>query len=156
MDRQLIETYAADAETLGKSIAGLLLEDLLAHPVPGTWSIQQIVLHMVDSDLILADRMKRIIAEDKPLLMGFDEAKFAARLHYDAVDPHLACDIFAKNRQWMAAILRRLSDEDFQRAGIHSERGLITLADFVGIATKHLHHHLKFLREKRKLLGKPL
>ena len=55
MDRQLIERYVAEAGELGKSITGLAPEDLLAFPVPGTWSIQQIVLHIVDSDLVLAD-----------------------------------------------------------------------------------------------------
>ena len=86
MDRGLIDQYLAEAGDLAKSIAGLSREDLLAFPVPGTWSIQQIVLHIVDSDLVLSDRMKRVIAEDKPLLIGYDESKFAARLHYDKQD----------------------------------------------------------------------
>src|SRR5690242_93429 len=101
MDRQLIERYLAEAADLGKSIASLAAEDLLAFPVPGTWSIQQIVLHIVDSDLVLSDRMKRVIAEDKPLLIGFDETKFATRLHYEVQDPGLACEVFVKNRQLM-------------------------------------------------------
>ena len=58
-------------------------DDLLAYPVPGSWSIQEIVIHLVDSDLILADRMKRIIAEDNPTLIGFDETQFTRNLHYN-------------------------------------------------------------------------
>jgi len=46
---------------------------LLAVPVPGTWSLQQIAIHMMDSDLIASDRMKRIASMDKPLLCGYDE-----------------------------------------------------------------------------------
>jgi uncharacterized damage-inducible protein DinB len=154
MDRQLIERYVAEAGEIGKSITGLAPEDLLAFPVPGTWSIQQIVLHIVDSDLVLADRIKRVIAEDKPLLMGFDETKFAARLCYDLQDSTLACEVFAKNRQLLASVLRHLPDAAFERAGIHSERGKVTLADILLNAVNHLQHHLKFVREKRKLLGK--
>ncbi|HZZ27892.1 MAG TPA: DinB family protein [Pirellulales bacterium] len=156
MDRQLIERYAAEADDLGKSIAGLSREQLLAFPVPGTWNIQQIVLHMLDSDLVAADRMKRIIAEDNPLLMGFDESKFAQRLHYDQLDAHLACEIFAQNRRLTAEILRLCSDADFQRTGIHSERGKTTLADLLATYTGHLPHHLKFMYEKRRLLGQPI
>jgi hypothetical protein len=48
-----------------------------AFPVPGTWSIQQIVLHMMDSDLIASDRMKRVIAEDRPTLIGYNETAFS-------------------------------------------------------------------------------
>lgn len=156
MDRQFIERYVNEADDLRKSIAGLTPEDMLAFPVPGTWSIQQIVIHMLDSDLIAADRMKRIIAEDNPLLLGYDESKFAVRLHCDKLDVQLACEVFTKNRQLMAAILRQLSDKDFQRTGVHNERGKLTLAEVLNIYTGHLQHHLKFIHEKRKLLGKSL
>ena len=156
MDRQLIDCYVNEASDLGKSIAGLSKADLLAFPIPGTLSIQQIVIHMLDSDLVGTDRMKRVIAEDNPLLLGCDESKFAARLYYQELDPQLACDLFCKNRQLMADILRRLPDEAFQRTGVHTERGKETLADLVGIHVEHLRHHLRFVREKRKLLGKPL
>jgi len=159
MDRLLIDlldTYAGQADNLTKSIAGLTREELLAFPVPGTWSIQQIVLHLVDSDLVHSDRMKRVIAEDKPLLIGYDESKFAARLHYDAQDITLACEIFSRNRHQMAGLLRHLVDADFQRVGIHNERGKVTLADLISGDVDHLSHHLKFIHEKRRLLGKPL
>jgi hypothetical protein len=156
MDRQLVERYASEAEDLGKSIAGLSKADLLTFPVPGTWSIQQIVLHTLDSDLVSSDRMKRIIAEDNPLLIGYDESKFAARLHYEDLDPQLACELFVKNRKLTAEILRRLSDEAFQRSGIHNERGKVTLQEYLAGVVWHLQHHLKFVREKRKLLGKPI
>lgn len=151
----LLDSYTSRADNLSKSIAGLSREDLLAFPVPGTWSIQQIVLHLVDSDLILADRMKRVIAEDNPLIIGFSETKFAARLHYHDQDAAIAADIFAKNRRLMSGLLARLPESDFQRTGIHNERGKLTLTDLVKNAADHLVHHLKFIHEKRRLLGKP-
>ena len=154
MDRKVIESYAAEAPELGKAIAGLSREQLLAFPVPNTWSIQQIVLHIVDTDLVLADRMKRVIAEDNPMLLGFDQTKFTARLHYEEQDALMACELFAKIRQAMAALLRLLKDDDFQRAGTHSERGKMTLAEIVPFASWHFQHHLKFLREKREMLKK--
>jgi uncharacterized damage-inducible protein DinB len=154
MDHQLIERYAAEAGDLAKSIAGLSREDMLAFPVPGTWSIQQIVMHIVDSDLVLSDRMKRVIAEDKPLLIGYDESKFTARLHYDVLDTTLACEVFTGNRRLTAEILKHLPDEAFERVGIHNERGKVTLHDLLANAVNHLKHHLRFVREKRELLGK--
>ncbi len=82
MDRKVIEAYAAEAPELAKSIAGFSREQMLAFPVPGTWSIQQIVLHIVDTDLVIADRMKRVIAEDNPHAVGVrsDEVHGAAAL----------------------------------------------------------------------------
>src|SRR3972149_10983035 len=83
MSRELIEQYAAGASKLRPAIASLNAQQLNAFPVPGTWSIQQIVLHMMDSDLIGADRMKRVAAEDRPpTLIGYDESAFARGLFY--------------------------------------------------------------------------
>ena len=154
MPHALLPQYLAGADQLGPAIAGLSAAELDALPVPGTWSIRQIVLHLLDSDLIASDRMKRIIAEDNPTIIGFDESAFANNLFYDKLDAELACDLFAKNRRLTHEILRRLPDDAYARAGMHNERGRITLADLVETYTGHLEHHLKFIREKRKLLGK--
>jgi len=157
MDHALIEQYKAGAAKLRHSIEGLSRDELTAFPVPGTWSIQQIVLHMMDSDLIASDRMKRVAAEDNPpTLIGYDETAFSKNLFQHELDPQLACEIFEKNRLMTAEILRRLPDEAFQRTGQHNEVGEVTLADLVETYVGHLEHHLKFIHEKRKLLGKPL
>lgn len=156
MDKSLIETYAAGGLTLAKAIEGLDDSDLDAIPIPGTWSIRQIVVHLMDSDLVASDRMKRIAAMDKPLLMGYDETAFANLPGSQTIDAHLACDIFAKNRRLTAHILRHLPDAAFDRFGIHSENGKVTLAYMVPAYIEHLEHHMRFLRQKRQRLGKPV
>ena len=156
MNRELIEQYATDAGKLRESIAGLTREQLNAFPVPGTWSIQQIVLHMMDSDLIASDRMKRVAAENNPTLIGYDETAFGNSLFYEELDPQLACEIFEKNRLLTAEILRRLPAASFARTGQHNERGTVSLQDLLETYVGHLEHHLKFIVEKRRLLGSPI
>jgi hypothetical protein len=155
MDRRMIEEYAAGATLPAKGIAGLNRDELNTHPVSGTWSIQEIVLHLMDSDLIGADRMKRVAAEERPLIIGYNETLFTKNLGYDRLDPKLACEVFEKNRQITAAMLRNLPDAAFSRDGVHNEKGLQTLEGLVKGYVDHLNHHMKFLYEKRKLLGKP-
>ena len=156
MNRQSIERYANGAGALAVAVTGLSSQDLRAFPVPGTWSIQQIVFHMMDSDLIASDRMKRMIAMENPLLVGYDETAFAKSLFYEQLDAGVACEVFEKNRQLTAEILRRLPEDTFERSGIHSERGRISLKEYIVSSADHLEHHLKFVRQKRELLGKPL
>jgi hypothetical protein len=155
MDRQLIEHYIQGADVLPQAIRGLSVAELNAFPVPGTWSIQQIVMHMMDSDLIAADRMKRVIAEDHPTLIGYNETLFAKNLPYAELDAAVACDIFAKNRRMTGEILRRQPDAAFARTGLHSETGEITLAYLVKTYAGHLDHHMQFVKKKREVLGKP-
>lgn len=157
MDRTLIERYATGAAVPGEAIRGLTTAELNAFPVPGTWSIQQIVVHLLDSDLIGSDRMKRVAAENvPPQLIGYDETAFAKNLPYDKIDPAQACEIFRLNRLLTATVLRNLPEPTFERHGMHSERGKETLAELVKGYVNHLDHHLKFIQDKRKLLGKPL
>jgi DinB superfamily len=156
MDRNLIEQYAAGAEVPAKAIVGLEKSDLNAFPVPGTWSIQQIILHLMDSDLIGSDRMKRVAAEDKPALLAYNETAFASRLGYEHLSVRDAAEIFRLNRLMTAEILRRLPATAFSRTGLHSEQGEVTLEQLVATYVGHVEHHLKFIREKRSLLGKPM
>lgn len=154
MDRSLIDQYEKGADDLRMAIRGLQREDLLAYPVPGTWSIQEIVIHLMDSDLISADRMKRIIAEDNPSLIGFDETKFVKNLFYNEQSVEDAVTIFELNRRNFARVLKKLPDSAFDRIGTHNERGPLTLAAMLRGSVKHLKHHMEFIVSKREKLGK--
>src|SRR5438132_2617695 len=83
---ELIDTYLAGPQTLRQAVAGMSREQLLARPVAGKWSTLEVVCHLADFDPILADRMKRVIAEDRPALLGADENRFAAALAYHQRD----------------------------------------------------------------------
>ena len=152
----LIDQYEAGADALAKALEGLSKEDLLAYPVPGTWSIQEIAIHLMDSDLIGSDRMNRTIAEEKPSILGYNETLFVKNLRYDLQDVHAAAAIFAANRRLFATVLRAIPTEAFARIGVHNENGPETLETQLKKYIKHLEHHLTFLRKKRSMLGKPM
>ena len=158
MDRSqiaaLIDDYLVDATLPAQSIAGLTKEDLLAFPIPGTWSIQQIVMHLMDSDLIASDRMKRTAAEENAQILAYDESAFAKNLPYDRLDADLACELFRLNRTMTAAMLRELPHEAFGRVGQHSERGPESLYQLLEIYVEHVRYHVRFIEKKRRLLGK--
>ena len=150
----MILEYIRGGNTPKKAISNLTLSQMRAKPSCGGWTIAEIVLHLMDSDLILADRMKRVIAESEPTLIGFNESLFARNLFYQMLDPQAAADLFMRNRRLMAEILKRLSDEHFQRTGMHNERGRISLRELLSMAIAHLDHHMVFLNHKKRLLGK--
>ena len=157
MDRSHIEsrinTYAAGGKLLVDAYAGLTLAQLLAVPIPGTWSLQQIAIHLFDSDLIASDRMKRIAAMEHPLLIGYDESAFSRLPGTDELDAHQACNIFAQCRLMTATILHSLPDESFARYGIHNEAGKITLAEMLDSYIDHLDGHLTHAAKKRAIVS---
>ena len=139
---------------MSQAIQGLSRDNLLAFPVAGTWSIQQIVLHLADSEQVFADRIKRVTAEDNPSLLAYDENKWTANLHYPAQSVTAAAAIIELTRKQIARVLRSLPESAFERKGIHSETGPVSLRELIGKAAGHLEHHLKFIVEKRKKLGR--
>jgi uncharacterized damage-inducible protein DinB len=151
--RELADAYEAGATELRKAVAGLTREQFLARPVPGKWSTLEVVCHIADFEPIMADRMKRVIALDRPQLLAADENKFAATLGYHDRDLGDELAVVDATRRQMARILRRLPEEAAGRIGVHNERGPKTLADLVAGATGHVAHHLPFIAEKRKMLG---
>jgi hypothetical protein len=150
----IINQYEEAPRKLRAAVEGLTVEELNAFPVPGTWSIQQICVHLLHSELFAASRMCQIIAEDVPLLMNWDENTFVARLRYEKVPITDVLGCIESMRKTMAATLRQLKDEDFARYGIHSKRGKVTLEDQIVTYVNHMEHHLTYLHEKRKMLGK--
>ena len=151
--KTVIDRFSDGGPLLVQAVAGLSPEQERDHPIPGTWSIAELVVHLLDCDLVFADRMKRIIAEDSPKLEGFDESLWLTGLDYQAMPVDEAVALFAANRKWMARILRARDEASFARAGTHSEKGRQTLAEVLAYATNHLDHHLKFLYAKRAKLG---
>jgi len=153
--QQLIDDYLAGATMLRKAVAGLTREQLLARPVAGKWSTLEVVCHPAHFDPLLADRMKRVLAEDRPQLLGADEKRFAAALAYHQRDLEEEMTIIERTRSQMARILRTLPAEALQRAGVHNERGPLTLEQLLTVATNHIPHHVRFINEKRRALGLP-
>jgi uncharacterized damage-inducible protein DinB len=154
MNRQLIDRYANGAEQLQQAVAGLNRSEMLAVPIPGKWSIQQVVIHLADAEASFADRIRRIIAMDGPVLLAWDENKFIQQLHYNQQSAEDAVAYVGIIRRQTSRILRELPNEAFSRTGEHSEKGRQTLENVVSSAVNHMDHHLKFVAEKRLKLGK--
>jgi uncharacterized damage-inducible protein DinB len=151
--RPVIDRFEDGGPILVQAASGLSPEQWREHPIPGTWSVAELVAHVLDCDLVFAERMKRIIAEDSPTLQDFDENAWIARLGSGDIPVDEAVALFAANRRWMVRLLRAQDEAAFARAGTHTVKGRQTLAEVLVYATNHLDHHLKFLYAKRARLG---
>jgi hypothetical protein len=162
MNEQLIEQFAGGGEKLSLAIRGLTREDLLWTPdemdakTIGKWSIQQVVIHSVDSDLVCSDRLKRMIAEHNPTLIGYDENKWVANLFYDDQDAEDAVELLDANRKLFATVLRKLPESAWSRKGNHNERGEIAVGGYLKSTVEHLEHHISFIHKKRAKMGKEM
>ena len=149
----LISAYTAGPRQLRDAVAGLSAEGLRARPVEGRWSMLEVVCHLADCEQFFADRMKRTIAADRPLLLGADGSRYPGPLRYHDRDVMEEMDLISITRTQMARILRLIPDEAWGRTAVHSETGLVTLRQLVLHAVRHQDHHLRFVAEKRAAWG---
>lgn len=152
----LIAAFEQGGGVVATWIQGLSSAERVARPVPGTWTVQELCVHVLDSDLAAGHRMRRVVAEDTPLLIAYDESAFAARLRYHDADLDQVAELFRLHRRFTAAWLRTVEAKDFARAGVHNQRGKVVLWEWIGLYIDHLAHHEPFLLAKRQALGKPI
>ena len=149
----MIYNYLDGPRLLRKAVAGMSQEQLVARPTPGKWSTLEVVCHLADFEIVCGDRIKRVIAENEPAFSSGDPDLFAARLAYHDRIAEEELLLIETIRNHVARILRTLKAEDFQRRGIHSEAGPLTLETLVQKMTAHIPHHVQFIEEKRKAMG---
>jgi uncharacterized damage-inducible protein DinB len=147
-----IASYESGADKMRVACSELSEAQLNTRIAPGTWSVLEVMTHLLDSDLASTHRMRRMVAEQNPLLVAYDEDAFIARLPSDRNDLREVLDLFEANRRFTARWLRTLAAADFARTGVHTQRGRITLLEVVEIYSHHVDHHLKFVDGKRKAL----
>jgi hypothetical protein len=152
MDRtirdQLVDRYREGPRVVSEALEGVTEAELDACPGPDDWSARQIAHHLADSEMTAAIRLRRLIAEDEPLIAGYDEEGFAARLHYDRpIAASLAA--FDAARASTAEILDGLSDAEWGREGTHSESGAYGVEAWLETYAAHAHDHAAQIRRAR-------
>ena len=106
--KTLIAQYKAGYDEIVKALAGADDAALDLPPGPGKWTAREIVHHLADSEMTLAIRLRRLLAEDNAEIVGYDQDEFVRTLHYDR--PIAASlEAFKWARVSTAEILERMS-----------------------------------------------
>ena len=143
------DAYEASTLVLLNAIDGVSVEQLDRHVHDG-WSARQIVHHLADSETQSYARLRRLIAEPPgSVIQGYDEAAWAESevLGYRELAIEHAVAVFRAVRAASLDVLRRLSVDDLDRFGEHSESGRYTLATWLDVYTRHPLEHTAQLLE---------
>jgi DinB family protein len=132
-----IAVLRSTPDRLVAAIAGMPPAALRQPESDGKWSIVQVLQHLADSELVWAWRLRLTLAQDRPPLTGYDQDAWASRLHYADADPGQALDLFAVVRRANVAVLAAASPEDWQRVGVHAERGEQTVEQLFRLYAGH-------------------
>ena len=147
--RALIERYRDGIDEVDTALAGATTVELDRRPAPSEWSARDVAHHLADSETMSTIRLRRLLAEDEPIIQAYDEAEFARRLHYDrAIEPSLA--VFAAVRTANIELLETLTDDEWARTGTHSDDGPYSVEGWLQIYADHGHDHADQIRRARQ------
>jgi hypothetical protein len=150
MDRSaLLERFRTGFDDVMDALAGITPDELDRRPPGSDWTAREIAHHLADSEATAYIRLRRLIAEDNPTLVGYDEEEFARRLHYDRpIEPSL--DVLRAVRTASLQLLESLTPGEWQRSGAHSDSGAYTVDDWLRIYAGHSHDHADQIRRARR------
>src|SRR4029453_5442443 len=117
----LIERYAAGPARLRGAIAAVPAAALTWRPAPQEWSAHEVAVHCSDSETQAAGRIRFLVAAPQPLVQGYVEAAWAAPLQHPADPRGVALATVDAVRANTAALIRRLPDAAWSRAGRHTQ-----------------------------------
>lgn len=116
--------------------------DFAVRPAPHVWSRLEYACHVRDVHQVLAERVRRILAEDDPRFESWDQDATAVEEVYGEQDPAVVGTDLVERGAEAAAVYASLTAEQWQRAGHRSDGSVLTVETN---ARCHLHevvHHL--------------
>ncbi len=155
----LIEAFERGPARLGEVLEGLDEEEIRSRPIEGKWSIQEIVVHLADAEIMGAIRFRQVVSAPGSVLPVYEQDDWSAAFDYQgatAQQRRCSLDLYTALRATSAPILRRAGDEDWQLACVHPEWGRLTMRDLLELYADHGERHLEQILRLRQILGNPL
>jgi DinB superfamily len=145
----LVAKYKDGYDQVASALEGATDAELDHRPAPGKWTAREIVHHLADSEMTSAIRLRRLLAEDRPVIVGYDQEEFARKLHYDR-PIGASLEALKAARATTGAILDRMADDEWAREGTHTESGRYTVLQWLQIYAEHAHNHAAQIRVARR------
>lgn len=145
----MVGRYREGPDEVDRALAGITEAELDFRIAEGEWTPREVVHHLADSEMTAAIRLRRLIAEDEPVIVGYDQEEFARRLYYGRpIAGSLLA--FAGARASTADFLDQFQDPDWERFGSHTEYpGPFTVLGWLAYYADHAHDHASQIRQSR-------
>jgi hypothetical protein len=145
----------AQAETAA-AIRALITEAgdrLRVRPAPGEWSVLECIGHVTDSEVVVSARVRWILSEDEPDIVGYDQALWVAALEHNEDDPARLLATFEALREANLDLWAGLPAADRERFGRHRERGAESYDLTFRLSAGHDRIHLAQARRALEAVG---
>ena len=141
-DQNPLEVLAQTASRLANIVCAHSATVLRTRPFEGKWTPNEIVGHLVDGELVYGYRLRLIVSEDNPAILGTNQDLWVARQRHNDREPSELVDMFRWMRAFNLALWKRVPPADWNRTGQHNERGPESLGVMLRLWAGHDLSHL--------------
>jgi hypothetical protein len=156
-ERDPLDVLAETPEVLRRLVAGVSPQVMRARPFAGKWTPNEILGHLLDAEWVFGYRLRAILCDDKPTIIGMDQEKWVARQQHNDREPAELVEAFTALRRQNVALWKRMTPSDLARSGQHNERGEESLATMLVLEAGHDLSHIdqiqRYLDAKKMQLG---
>ncbi|MFZ5623359.1 MAG: DinB family protein [Gemmatimonadota bacterium] len=140
-----IRMYAEGPRVLQEALATVPAEAMKWRPSPAAWSAHEVIIHCADSEANAHMRLRYLLGEPEPLIVGYDQDRWAALLDYHSLPLEPALAVIAAVRANTVPLLEQITESQWLRAGRHTESGPYSAERWLEIYSEHLHQHARQL-----------
>ena len=148
----LLFRFKRGQNVIEDAVRSVTADELDYQPVPGKWSIREIIAHLADVECLAVCRFRQLIAEDNPSWGAIDQDAWAARTNYPKREIADSLEVIRVLRRENYFLLRDLSDQAYSRTAIHFKYGKLSLLDYLRIITEHPEKHVRQIESLRAAL----
>jgi len=149
--KQHLDAAEKSPKQIAAAVSGLPDKVLRYKPSPEKWCILEILGHLVDMEIVLAYRMRQMMADKKPVIAPIEQDDWARNLGYMETPAVELVALYGLNRHHNLRLLRRLTVEDLAKSAYHPElKQDMNLAEIVERIARHGPNHLAQIERLKK------
>ena len=141
--KDVMKVHAQTPKKLVRMIAGASPAKLRKRPAPDKWSINEIIAHLADVEMVGGFRIRLILGAPGTTIVGFDQDAWASSGYYQKRDPRQSLEQFRILREANLRLLKLLTPEQWKQYGMHTERGQESVQHIVRMFAGHDLNHLQ-------------
>ena len=128
---------------LAALVSGVPAERLCKRPSADKWSVTEILAHLSEAEVTAFWRYRQILEHNGCPLPPYDQELWARLGGYAQRKPEESLALYLMLRQANLQMFDRLTPEEWQRHGMHAERGEMTVKELALQIAGHDINHLE-------------
>ncbi|MCC6507542.1 MAG: DinB family protein [Pirellulaceae bacterium] len=136
-----LRDQVAEIEALFRPISEEVAQQI--HP-PYTWTIKQVMGHLIDTERIFADRLHKFAMGETQAQPGMDQDVYVASADYGSVTLSALVDELVHCRRANSLLVQRLTEEAWNRRGTASGHA-VTVRALAWMLVGHVIHHAQIV-----------